>query len=74
MVNVQVRGVPHDVHRRLKAQAALEGQSLNDFLLARMIEIASVPTISELTTRIREREPYEGPPSAEVIRAERDRR
>jgi predicted nucleic acid-binding protein len=39
--NVQVRGVPEDVHRRLKAQAALAGQSLNEFLLARLREQAS---------------------------------
>jgi plasmid stability protein len=74
MTNVQVRGVPDDVHRRLKAQAALSGQSLNEYLLARMTEIARLPTIPELATRIREREAHTGPSSAAVIRAERDRR
>ena len=74
MANVQVRGVPDDVHRRLKSQAALSGQSLNEFLLARMDEIARVPTIPELAERIRERAPYTGPSSAAVIREERDRR
>jgi len=74
MPNVQVRGVPGDVHRRLKSQAALSGQSLNDFLLARMGEIARLPTVPELAARIREREPYTGPSSAEVVRAERERR
>jgi plasmid stability protein len=74
MANVQVRGVPDEVHRRLKSQAALAGQSLNEFLLARMSEIARVPTMLELAERIREREPYTGTSSAAVIRAERDRR
>jgi antitoxin FitA len=74
MPNVQVRDVPDDVHRRLKSQAALAGQSLNEFLLARMREIASVPTLPEIAARIREREPYDGPSSAEVISAERKRR
>jgi antitoxin FitA len=74
MPNVQVRGVPDDVHRRLKSQAALAGQSLNEFLLARMRDIASVPTVTELAQRIREREPYRGPSSAAVIREERGRR
>ncbi len=74
MANVQVRGVPDDVHRRLKAQAALSGQSLNEFLLARMSDIASVPTVPELAARIRRRVPYDGPSSAATIRAERDRR
>jgi plasmid stability protein len=74
MANVQVRGVPDEVHRRLKSQAALAGQSLNEFLLARMSDIARVPTIPELAERIGERAPYVGPSSAKVIREERDRR
>jgi antitoxin FitA len=74
MANVQVRGVPDDVHRRLKSQAALSGQSLNEYLLARMNDIARLPTVPELAARIREREPYEGPSSAAVIRDDRDRR
>ena len=73
MANVQVRGVPDDVHRRLKSQAALAGQSLNDFLLARMTEIARLPSVAELADRIRVREPYTGPSSAAAVRADRDR-
>ena len=73
MANVQVRGVPDDVHRRLKSQAALAGQSLNDFLLARMTDIARLPSVSELGDRIRAREPYSGPSSAAAVRADRDR-
>ncbi len=71
MVNVQVRGVPDDIHRRLKSQAALEGSSLNDFLLSRISELASTPTVSELAERIRERAQYSGPSSAALIRAGR---
>lgn len=74
MPNVQVRGVPDDVHRRLKSQAALAGQSLNEFLLARMSDIARLPTMAELATRIRERAPYTGPSSAALIGEERARR
>ncbi|MEA2252362.1 MAG: antitoxin FitA [Solirubrobacteraceae bacterium] len=74
MANVQIRGVPEDVHRRLKSQAAMSGTSLNDYLLARVSDIARQPTVAELAERIREREPYTGPSSAEVIRAERKRR
>jgi antitoxin FitA len=74
MPNVQVRDVPDGVHRRLKAQAALAGQSLNEFMLARMTEIASAPTVPELAERIRSRTPYRGPSSADVIREDRDRR
>lgn len=72
--NVQIRAVPEDVHRRLRSQAALAGQSLNEFLLARLNEIAAVPTVPELAERIRSRTPYTGPSSATVIREARDRR
>jgi antitoxin FitA len=72
--NIQVRGVPDDVHRRLKLQAALAGQSLNEFLLARISEIARMPTVGELAERVRARAPYTGPSSAALIREDRDRR
>lgn len=74
MPNVQIRDVPDDVHRQLKSQAALAGQSLNDFLLARMTELAQTPTLPELIARIRERERYDGRSVAAEIRADRDRR
>ena len=74
MANVQIRDVPDDVHRRLKSQAALAGQSLNEFLLARMSDIARSPTVPELAQRISERAPYTGPSSAEVVREGRDGR
>ncbi len=74
MPNVQIRHVPNDVHRSLKSQAAHAGQSLNEYLLARMGEIASTPTVADLAQRLRERRAYTGPSSAEVIRADRDER
>jgi plasmid stability protein len=74
VAHLQIRGVPDDVHRRLKAQAAMCGQSLNDYLLARVTEIARTPTLPELADRIRSRAGYAGPPSAEVIREGRDER
>lgn len=74
MASIQIRDVPDDVHRRLKSQAALAGQSLNEFLLARLSELARLPTVPELIARIRQREPYTGPSLAAEIRADRDQR
>lgn len=74
MANIQVRDVPEDVHRRLKSQAALAGQSLNAFLLARMSDIARTPTLGELADRIRARPPYTGRSATAVIREDRDQR
>lgn len=74
MPSVQIRGVPDDVHRRLKEQAADAGQSLNEYLLARVADVARTPTIPEMIERLRELEPYDGPSIADVIREERSRR
>jgi antitoxin FitA len=74
MANVQIRGVPDDVHRRLKSQAALSGQSLNEYLLARVTDLARTPTVPELAARIRERGPFDGPSAAAVVREGRARR
>ena len=74
VANVQVRGVPEDVHRRLKAQAAMAGLSLNEFLLSWMADIARTPTVPELTERIRRRGTFDGPSSAAAVRAGRDAR
>jgi hypothetical protein len=74
VANVQIRGVPDDVHRRLKSQAALAGQSLNEYLLARIADIADTPTWPQLLARIEEREPFRGPSTAELIREDRDNR
>ena len=74
VANIQIRDVPEDVHRKLKADAALAGQSLNEFLLARLTELSRLPSWPELFARIREREPYEGPPTADLIREDRDGR
>jgi plasmid stability protein len=75
MATVQVRNVPEDVHRQLKVEAARSGQSLNEYLVWRLTEIADRPTFAELAHRIHEREePYTGPSSVDFIRADRDSR
>ena len=72
---IQVRNVPDSVHRTLKAQAALAGMSLSDFLLAEIRHLAERPTIAELRERVRRRSPIAGPVSAaEAVRRERDAR
>lgn len=52
---IQVRGVPDDVHRTLKARAAARGTSLSDYVLAEVTRLARLPTPEELDERIRER-------------------
>ena len=72
---IQIRNVPDPVHRRLKAQAALEGLSLSEYLLREVRRVAERPTMSELRERLATRSPVKprvGP--ARAVRAERDRR
>ena len=74
MPNLQVRNVPEDLHRALKAKAATEGSSLSDFVLSELEKIAKRPTLRELRHRLRQREPIHlSPTAAEAIRELRDR-
>jgi plasmid stability protein len=54
-VLVQVRDVPEDVHRALKARAAASGVSLSEYLRELMARAAARPTPEELAGRIRAR-------------------
>jgi len=52
-VMIQVRNVPANVHRTLKARAAMAGMTLSDYLLAELKQFAEQPTFEELRARIR---------------------
>jgi plasmid stability protein len=72
---IQVRNVPDNLHRSLKAKAALAGMSLSDFLLAEIRQLAERPTMVELRERLRRRSPMVLPVSAaQAVRRERDTR
>lgn len=55
MPNVQIRGVPDDVHAALVRRAERAGQSLQQFLAAQLTTIASTPTLEEVLDRIERR-------------------
>jgi antitoxin FitA len=72
---IQIRNVPDALHRRLKARAAMCGQSLSDYLLDEISRFAERPTLEELRERLAGRSavmPAESPEQA--VRAERDGR
>lgn len=72
-VVIQIRHVPEEVHRRLKAKAALEGMSLSDFLRREAERIAERPSLTELRERLASRTPVNPPePTAKAVRAVRD--
>jgi len=73
-VLVQVRDVPEDVHRTLKARAAAAGVSLSEYMRSVLARSASRPTPAELTMRIKARGAVAlDEPSEQAVRAIRDR-
>ena len=71
---VQIRNVPDEIHRKLKARAALAGMTLSDYLLAEARRIVEKPSPQEMAARLRQRlpvEPAETP--AEAVRKEREK-
>ncbi|HYU35145.1 MAG TPA: hypothetical protein VEW48_23575 [Thermoanaerobaculia bacterium] len=74
-VMVQIRNVPDELHRRLKARAALAGMSISEYLLQDIERSLERPTREELLERLRRRsrvEPAE--PVAVAVAAEREGR
>jgi len=70
---VQVRNVPEALHRKLKARAAVAGQSLSDYLLTELERMASRPTREEMLTRLHSRTRVRlKTAAAVVIREERE--
>ena len=76
MATIQVKNVPDEVHAVLRARAAAAGQSLQEYLLGRLAEESSHPTLEEVLSRAGGRAggsvPFDAAVSA--IREERDGR
>jgi hypothetical protein len=72
---IQIRNVPKDVHRVLKARAAAAGMSLSEYLGQKLTEFARQLTFEEVLARIRARGPCQvAEPSAVALRKEREAR
>lgn len=72
---VQIRNVPAEFHRRLKARAAIEGMSMSDYILREVGKALERPTRQEVIERLRKRPIRRLRTSAaDVIRAARDSR
>ncbi|MCY4036086.1 MAG: hypothetical protein OXF64_01345 [bacterium] len=75
MATLQIRNLPDELHRRLKARAALEGQSLSEYALGELRRAAERPSRRELLERVAAFEPSIVTESAvDAVRAERDGR
>jgi len=72
-VMIQIRNVPSQVHRVLKARSALSGKSLSDLILEQLVAMAALPSPEELQESLRHAEPFAmRRSSAALIRKERD--
>jgi len=74
MPSIQIKNVPAEVHQVLRRRAVEEGQSLQEYLLARLTEQAEEQTAAEVFDRIdRERSGGSLPPAlaAELMRENR---
>jgi plasmid stability protein len=72
---LQIRNVPDDVHRTLKARAAMAGMSLSEYALAELRRAAERPTRDEVLAKIASRPHVRlRRPPASAVRAERDAR
>lgn len=55
MPSITIRNVPDDVRDELAARAARAGRSLQEHLLAELVEMARRPTVAEVLAGARER-------------------
>jgi plasmid stability protein len=75
MSTIQVRNVPEDLHRQLKARAAGQGRSLSDYVLDELRVAANRPTMGEWLAAVETlpAPPRPPKPAAEVLADERRR-
>lgn len=72
--SIQIRGVPDDVHRTLRARAAGAGQSLSEYLLGEITRMAERPPVADVLLRAGRRSggaPVEA--IVDAVRSGRDR-
>jgi antitoxin FitA len=76
MVSVQIKGVPDETHAVLRRRAAEAGQSLQEYLLDRLVEDAARPTLTEVLDRAGGRAggAVTLKSATRAVRADRDRR
>lgn len=76
MPSIQVKGVPEEVHATLRKRAASAGMSLQEYLLAHLVEEATRPTIDEVLERAGQRAGGRARTrdAVQAVRAERDAR
>jgi plasmid stability protein len=73
-VLLQIRNVPEEARRVLKARAAAQGQSLNNYLLKLITREVARPTAGEVLDRAARRAEHAATSAVEAINAARAQR
>lgn len=55
VATIQTKNVPDDVHQILRKRAAAAGQSLQEYMLDVLVDLARHPTLNEILDRAGER-------------------
>jgi plasmid stability protein len=73
---IQIKGVPEEVHRELRRRAALQSQSLQEYLLDKLVREVQTPPVSEVlsTAAARTGGRLSLAKAARMVRADRDRK
>ena len=72
---VQIRNMPEEIHRTVKARAAQAGMSLSEYLLREIRKSAERPTMEELVAQLASLPPVVTSKSpAEIVREGREER
>ena len=71
---LQIRNVPDDVRRALKARAAARGESLNSYLLELIAREVARPTVAEVLERAASRAERSQASAVDIIDAARGER
>ncbi|MGH3655479.1 MAG: FitA-like ribbon-helix-helix domain-containing protein [Micromonosporaceae bacterium] len=76
MPSVQIKNVPEDVHTVLRRRAATAGQSLQEYLLSRLVDEARRPSVDEVLSRAGQRSggSLTLAQASDLVRQERDAR
>lgn len=71
---LQIRNVPDEARRALKARAAARGESLNTYLLGLIIREVAQPTVAEVLNRAAARTERASMSAVDVVHADREER
>jgi antitoxin FitA len=72
---LQVRNIPDELHRRLKARAAMEGMSMSEYVLRELKKSLERPSRAEFLARLAQLPESDLEPSpTSILREEREGR